>query len=82
MGMDEVTDSTKQKPFWWFEVKGREGYRHRLKKCVLGRNVYQYLRCDKRSIHDKVPVTCYAPQWIQANQKGEAKRKTGGDINS
>ena len=53
----------------------REGHRHRVATCVLGQNIYQYLRFGKRSIHDKVTVTCYAPKWIQANRKGEAKSK-------
>ena len=75
MDMDEVTSDVKQKHFSWFEVKQRDGYRHATAKCVLGKNMYQFLRCGRRSIHDKVPVTCYAPHWIQANRKGEAKSK-------
>ena len=73
MDVDEVTDDMRQKPLWQFEVREREGYRHRMAKFVTGKK--QYPRCGKRSIHDKVTVTCYAPMSIQANRRGEAKSK-------
>ena len=76
MDMDDVTDDVKQKPLWQFEVKEREGYRHRMAKCVISKNMYQYLRCGKRSIYDKVSVRCSAPKWIRANWKREANSKS------
>ena len=73
--MDEVADDMRQKNLWKFEVRECDGHRHRMTKCVTGNNMYQYLRCGKCSIHDKVPVTCYGPKWIQVKRRGEAKSK-------
>ena len=61
MDVDEVTDDLRQNPLWQFEVREREGYKHRMAKCVIGKN--QHLRLS---------LTCYGPKWIQANGKGEA----------
>ena len=40
------------------------------------RKMYQFLRCGKRSVHDKIPVTCHGPRRIPANRKRGANSKS------
>ena len=70
MDMEEIAEEMKQEPKRRFDLK-EKGVQQRMVKAVVGKKLYQCLRCIERSISGKVLGVCYGLGWIEANKNSD-----------
>ena len=79
---EEITEEMKQKPWWGYDLRAKEGYEHGVVGPAVCQKLYECLRCSKRSIFGKALWSLFWPSVGQCEQhlEGVSEHRWKGKV--